>query len=159
MFPAERRQVILERMLSGVAVKVGELSREFAVSESTIRRDLRELEESGLLPASSTQDVTAHLSGEGRPASALAESSLLVLAGSLPAIEAESTVGAGDSMVAALVLGLSQRLDPAEALRLATAAGAATASLRGTQVAGQVQIDRLLPAVRIEAQEEAEDYS
>ncbi|MFZ5827306.1 MAG: DeoR/GlpR family DNA-binding transcription regulator [Bacillota bacterium] len=41
--------MILERMRSGVAVKVGELSLEFGVSESTIRRDLRELEDSGLL--------------------------------------------------------------------------------------------------------------
>lgn len=49
MFPEERRRLILERMRSGVAVKVGELSTEFDVSESTIRRDLRELAESGLL--------------------------------------------------------------------------------------------------------------
>lgn len=49
MFPEERRRVILERMWSGASVKVGELSTEFGVSESTIRRDLRELEESGLL--------------------------------------------------------------------------------------------------------------
>lgn len=49
MFPEERRRVILERMRSGMAVKVGDLSTEFSVSESTIRRDLRELEESGLL--------------------------------------------------------------------------------------------------------------
>ncbi|MFZ5815962.1 MAG: DeoR/GlpR family DNA-binding transcription regulator [Bacillota bacterium] len=49
MFPEERRRVILERMKSGIAVKVSALSAEFGVSESTIRRDLRELEESGLL--------------------------------------------------------------------------------------------------------------
>lgn len=63
MFPEERRRVILERMRSGMAVKVGDLSAEFGVSESTIRRDLRDLEESGLLerthggalPAESTQ--------------------------------------------------------------------------------------------------------
>ena len=49
MFPEARKRRILELMRSGEAVTVGELSAEFGVSESTIRRDLRELEESGLL--------------------------------------------------------------------------------------------------------------
>lgn len=63
MFPEERRRIILERMRAGAAVKVADLSLEFGVSESTIRRDLRDMEETGLLerthggalPADSTQ--------------------------------------------------------------------------------------------------------
>jgi len=49
MFLEERQRLILDLMRSGEAVKVGELSTEFGVSESTIRRDLRDLERSGLL--------------------------------------------------------------------------------------------------------------
>lgn len=49
MFPEERKRRILELVRNGDAVTVGDLSAEFGVSESTIRRDLRELEQSGLL--------------------------------------------------------------------------------------------------------------
>lgn len=49
MFPEERQRRILERMRQGEVVKVAALSAEFGVSEATIRRDLRELEQSGLL--------------------------------------------------------------------------------------------------------------
>lgn len=49
MFLEERQRRILERMRQGEAVKVADLSAEFGVSESTIRRDLRALEQSGLL--------------------------------------------------------------------------------------------------------------
>lgn len=49
MFPEERRRRILERMRSGEAVKVCDLSAQLGVSDVSIRRDLRELERSGLL--------------------------------------------------------------------------------------------------------------
>lgn len=49
MFPEERRRRILEQMRSGAAVTVADLASEFGVSESSIRRDLRDLEQSGLL--------------------------------------------------------------------------------------------------------------
>ncbi len=49
MFPEERRRRILEMMRSGKAVTVADLAAVFEVSESSIRRDLRELERSGLL--------------------------------------------------------------------------------------------------------------
>jgi len=49
MFAEERKVEILQRMESGKPVKVGELSERFEVSESTVRRDLQELENAGLI--------------------------------------------------------------------------------------------------------------
>lgn len=49
MFPEERRRRILEQMRAGEAVAVCDLAAEFGVSESSVRRDLAELERSGLL--------------------------------------------------------------------------------------------------------------
>ena len=48
MLLAERRQVILDRVLATSRVVVGELSAEFDVSEETIRRDLEWLEQEGV---------------------------------------------------------------------------------------------------------------
>lgn len=47
MLAAERRNNILEKIQEEKKVIVGELSREFEVSEETIRRDLEKLEEEG----------------------------------------------------------------------------------------------------------------
>lgn len=49
MFAEERKTEILQLMESGKPVKVGDLSLRFDVSESTIRRDLQELENAGLI--------------------------------------------------------------------------------------------------------------
>lgn len=49
MFAEERKTAILQLVTSGKKAKVGELSRRFVVSESTIRRDLQELEDAGLI--------------------------------------------------------------------------------------------------------------
>ncbi|HHV25911.1 DeoR/GlpR transcriptional regulator [Anaerosalibacter bizertensis] len=47
MFAEERRMKIIEMIKKGESVKVSELTKRFNVSESTIRRDLVELERSG----------------------------------------------------------------------------------------------------------------
>ncbi|VBB07543.1 lacr bacterial regulatory protein hth signature [Lucifera butyrica] len=49
MFAEERKNQIQQMVKSGTPVKVNELSLLFQVSESTIRRDLQELEDTGLL--------------------------------------------------------------------------------------------------------------
>lgn len=49
MFAEERRSRVMQLIKSGHPVKVGELSTLFATSEATIRRDLQELENLGLL--------------------------------------------------------------------------------------------------------------
>lgn len=62
-----------------------------------------------------------------------------------------STVGAGDSVVAALALAEEQGLSDSESLRLATATGAANVMCSGTQAADMDQIRALLPQVRCRA--------
>ena len=47
MLAAERRNLILEKVHENKKVIVSELSKEFDVSEETIRRDLDKLEEDG----------------------------------------------------------------------------------------------------------------
>jgi DeoR family transcriptional regulator, fructose operon transcriptional repressor len=49
MLPTQRRQAILAQLRSQAAVSAEELSRTFAVSVETIRRDLRRLQDAGLL--------------------------------------------------------------------------------------------------------------
>jgi 1-phosphofructokinase family hexose kinase len=66
-----------------------------------------------------------------------------------PAVRARSTVGSGDSMVAGLAIALNEGKDVAEALRLGTAAGAATAITPGTQLCRPGDVTRFLPQVTI----------
>jgi DeoR/GlpR family transcriptional regulator of sugar metabolism len=49
MLAAERKQLILERLRLNGKIIAGELSAELDISEDTLRRDLRELAEAGLL--------------------------------------------------------------------------------------------------------------
>lgn len=58
-----------------------------------------------------------------------------------------STVGAGDSVVAALALAEEQKMSDKETLRLAVATGAANVMCSGTQAADRQQIEALLPRV------------
>ena len=59
-----------------------------------------------------------------------------------------STVGAGDSVVAALAYAEAQGLSEEEAVRLSTAAGAANVMCSGTQAAEREAVVALLPKVR-----------
>lgn len=67
----------------------------------------------------------------------------------LPAVpvETRSAVGAGDSFLAGFMLGLVRGEEPLEAFRLATAAGAATATTPGTDLCHPAQVEALLPQV------------
>jgi 1-phosphofructokinase len=66
-----------------------------------------------------------------------------------PAIQALSSIGAGDAMVAALACAILKRMPFIEALRLATAASAATAAAEGSSVADLSAIDSLQSQVVI----------
>jgi 1-phosphofructokinase len=67
-----------------------------------------------------------------------------------PAVERRSTVGSGDSFVAGLAVGLARGLELEDALRLAAAAGAATATAPGTSLGQRDAVEALGAGVRIE---------
>lgn len=64
-----------------------------------------------------------------------------------PEIEAQSTVGAGDSAVAGFVLARSRGLEPGECLRWAAAAGTGTAMTPGTELCHRQDVEKLLPQI------------
>lgn len=66
-----------------------------------------------------------------------------------PEIEAQSTVGAGDSVVAGFVLARSRGLEAGECLRWAAAAGAGTAMTPGTELCHRQDVERLLPQIEV----------
>jgi len=68
-----------------------------------------------------------------------------------PQVEVRSTVGAGDSTIAGLVLKLNQGLGLDEACRWAVAAGTAATLTPGTELCRREDVENLLPQVKVEA--------
>ena len=68
-----------------------------------------------------------------------------------PSVRVCSSVGAGDSFLAGLVLGLARRQTAEEAIRLATAAGAAAVPSRGTARVTLQQVETFLADTRAAA--------
>lgn len=66
-------------------------------------------------------------------------------------VQVHSGVGAGDSFLAGLVLGLAQQKSPDEALRLGMVSGAAAVTSRGTARVTRRQVEALLADMRVEA--------
>jgi 6-phosphofructokinase 2 len=66
-----------------------------------------------------------------------------------PPIEVESTVGAGDSVVAGFILAHSQGKNLEECVRLACAAGTATAQTPGTELCHRGEVEKILLSVAI----------
>ena len=67
-----------------------------------------------------------------------------------PRVEISSTVGAGDSTIAALVLKLSQGDGIEEACRFAVAAGTAAVLTPGTELCRREDVERLVQQVEVE---------
>lgn len=68
-----------------------------------------------------------------------------------PAVDPISSIGAGDSMVAALTLALRRGLPLDEAGRFAVAAGTAAVLAVGTGLCRRSEVERLVPLTRVEA--------
>ena len=64
-------------------------------------------------------------------------------------IEVRSSVGAGDSMIGALALGLEQNMPDEQCFALAMAASVAACTTEGTNAPSRVLVDTLLTKVRI----------
>ena len=67
-----------------------------------------------------------------------------------PQVKVRSTVGAGDSAVAGLVMKLSQGAGLEEAACLAVAAGTATSLTPGVELCHREDVEKLLPLVKVE---------
>jgi 6-phosphofructokinase 2 len=67
-----------------------------------------------------------------------------------PQVEVRSTVGAGDSAIAGLVLKLSQGHRIEKASQWAAAAGTAATLTAGTELCRREDVERLLPQVKVE---------
>lgn len=67
-----------------------------------------------------------------------------------PQVEVRSTIGAGDSTIAGLVLKLSQGHGIEEASRWAAASGTAATLTPGTELCRREDVERLLPQVKVE---------
>jgi len=67
-----------------------------------------------------------------------------------PPVEARSTIGSGDSLLAGLLFGQITGKTWEEALALGVACGAATAMTDGSKIGRRATIDQLLPQVRTE---------
>jgi 6-phosphofructokinase 2 len=74
-----------------------------------------------------------------------------VLRALAPRVTVKSKVGAGDSFLAGLVLGLSRGDALVAAVRLATAAGTAAVIYEGTQLCLREDVETLLPLVSLQA--------
>jgi 6-phosphofructokinase 2 len=91
--------------------------------------------------------VCVSLGAEG----AVLVSATEVYIGQAPAVPVVSTVGAGDSMVGALISSFALGHAPADALRLALACGSGTAAQPGTELFDSAALPELLAQTRVSA--------
>ena len=106
--------------------------------DATVERAVK-----SLIKAGAAEAVALTLGGDG----ALLVTREAVWRAQPMAIEAVSTVGAGDSFLAAMVFALAEGRDPADAFRFGIAAGSAAVLNPGTNLAHPEDIARLFPQV------------
>lgn len=136
----------------------GEALRETRTGVYLLKPSLRELREwVGQELATEAEQIAAARSliaqgvGEIMVVSLGAKGALLVTAGEAVrldpiAVPVRSAVGAGDSMVGAIVFGLTRGFSLREAVRLGMAAGAATLMTPGTELCRRDDVERLYGA-------------
>lgn len=110
-------------------------------TEADINRVIDELLAGGL------EEVTVSLGERGALIGTKTERFIAVP----PKVQAKSTVGAGDAMVAGLTIGHMLELSTAERIRLATATAVASVIRPGTQACSMADVEQVIPQVAIKA--------
>lgn len=123
-----------------------ELLRYFKIPEAEPVSEQRLAELCRMLLAKGVKLAAVSLGADG---ALFASASGLYRAPCVP-VETRSTVGAGDSMVGALVYGFEQRLPEEQCFALAMAASAGACTTDGTNPPSRALVDELLPKTRIE---------
>lgn len=67
-----------------------------------------------------------------------------------PEVRPDSALGAGDSLLAGLLVARAQGADAAESLRMGVACGTATATTPGTELCERDTVESIVPQVRVE---------
>ncbi|HHD56995.1 MAG TPA: 1-phosphofructokinase family hexose kinase [Desulfobulbaceae bacterium] len=102
-------------------------------------------EQARLIARQCVQHVCVSLGGEG----ALLTGPDDTLYAAAPKVRVQSTVGAGDSMVAGLIAGFVRKLPLPDILRLAVACGAGTVQQPGTELFMADTVEALAPTIEI----------
>ena len=139
----------LTEALAGRARLIKPSARELA---ALVGRDL-ETEAEAVVAAEEVADrsevgaVLASIGGGGAVLVDRARPTVRLLA---PTVHVRSTVGAGDSMVGGVAVGLARGLDLVDAAALGVAAGTAAVMTDGSELCHEEAVTRLLPLVRVE---------
>lgn len=155
---------------------VGQAKRQGVKVAADIDQELKEVVEAGVFLIKPNQHELERLTGDrvtdvesataaARKALVMGAEAVLASVGALgavlvtrdgawrataPAIEVDSAVGAGDSLLAGTLVALAEGQPWEEALRLGVACGSATSTTPGTDVCHKVVVDALLPQVKVE---------
>lgn len=113
------------------------LGRELKSDDDVIEA-AKELSEKATIVVISRAEKGAVLAAEGN-----------VYMGLSPKVEARSSIGSGDSLVAGFLWALTEGQSLEDAFRLGIAAGAATATTDGSEIARRPVIEKMLPQVRV----------
>jgi 1-phosphofructokinase len=141
---------------AGPALKLGLAAGPFLIKpnraeleelmKSTLRTRRELVEAAHILTKIGCEQVLISLGAEGAVGVAGTEA---LFAQPLP-VKVQSSVGAGDSMVAAMAFAAVEGLPFRQAFCLAVAASAATVALEGSNVADLAAVQELIPKVRVE---------
>ncbi len=118
-------------------LSLGEL--EFLIGSELRQSERQESELAALWRAGAARTIAVSLGRDG----ALLASANGVIRLAAPAVKEQSAVGAGDSFLAGLVLGLARGWPEREALSLAVAAGSAAVGTYGTALVRRAEVEAL----------------
>ena len=140
---------------AGAALLKGAAARPYLIKPN--RREAEELLGSSLDTDDALREATRRLIGYGIPVVVIslgAQGAVCACGEEIwraesPPVAVASTVGAGDTLLACLLLALLDGQAPSSALRIGTAAGAASTTLSGSRLCTPADLRRMLPHVHV----------